>query len=64
MIWAGWFTNTHENVLLSSMHQLNKMYQTKDVAAQLNKMVLAESFDAFLKDISQNETMLRDICQI
>lgn len=64
MIWSGWFKNTHENVLYSSIHQLHKNYQKPTIATQLDEITQAASFDEFLQKIAQNESLLRDLCQI
>lgn len=64
MIWSGWFKNTHENVLYSSIHQLQKKYQEPAIAKQLDEMTQVPSFDEFIQKIAQNEPLLRDLCQI
>lgn len=64
MIWSGWFLNTHENVLLSSTHQLYSHYQSASISKQLDEMVQVDSFDAFIETIEKNQTLLKDLCQI
>ena len=64
LIWQGWYAQTHENALKSSIFQLSKQYQTSTIATQLDEYVTAPSFTAFLSKIKSNQTQLRQLCQI